>query len=148
MRWVRWRPGVGGGAWFSLKASNSLFSYLSSFFLSGTPACSEICSGVGGIDRGLPPAGEKSAVVRAPAPNGELWKSPRLGVRTLFLCSPCLESALTFVLSRDSLSEGTLDEDEEDEDEWLLVPDEREFRLLRAFVLRFSLRFLRSISLW
>ena len=35
MIWVRWRPGVGGGAWFSLNASNILFSNLSQNILQG-----------------------------------------------------------------------------------------------------------------
>ena len=99
------------------------------------------------MELGLQWDGEKLAVVRAPAPIGELWKSPRLGVSTLSLCSPCLESALSFLLLRDSLSEETVDEDEDEVDEWLLAPDECELRLLAAFDLRCSLRFLRSSSL-
>ena len=83
----------------------------------------------------------------APTPIGELWKSPRLGVSTRSLCSPCLESALSFVLLNDSLSEETVDEDEEDEVEWLLVPDDWELRLRAAFAFRSSLRFLRSSAL-
>ena len=91
-------------------------------------------------------AGEELPVAGAPTPMGELWKSPRRGVSTRSLCSPCLESAF-FVLLNDSLSEETVDEDEEDEVEWLLVPDDWELRLRAAFAFRSSLRFLRSSAL-
>ena len=57
----------------------------SSFFLSEPPIGSEICSGVGGIDRGLQWAGEEWVLIGAPAPPGELWISPRLEVETLSL---------------------------------------------------------------
>ena len=51
--------------------------------------------------------------------------------------------ALSLVLLRDSLSEETVEEDE-DVDEGLLEPEDRELRLLAAFALRCSLRFSRS----
>ena len=147
MIWVRWRPGVGGGAWFSLNASNILFSNRSSFFLSATPPIgSEICSGVGGIDLGLPWAGEEWIGEGAvPAPIDELLRSPRREEEIRFLLfSPCLESALSLVvLLCASLSEETLEEDE-DVDEGLLDPDDCELRLLAAFAFRCSLRFSRS----
>ena len=145
MRWVRWRPGVGGGAWFSLNASYILSGNRSSFFLSGPPTGSEICSGVGGIDRGLQWAGEECrGLGGAPAPPGELSISPRLEVDTLSLCSPCLVSVLSLARLCDSLSEETVDEEEEVLD-GLLAPDDRELLLLFSLcALRCSLRFSRS----
>ena len=127
-----------------MNASNSLFSNLSSFFLSGPPTGSEICSGVGGIDRGLQWAGEEWVLIGAPAPPGELWISPRLEVDTLSLCSPCLVSAFSLARLCDSLSEETVD-DEEDVQDGLLVPDDCELLLLFSLcALRCSLRFSRS----
>ena len=123
--------------------SNSLLSNLSSFFLSEPPIGSEICSGVGGIDRGLQWAGEELVLRGAPAPLGELWISPRPEVDTLSLCSPCLVSALSLVRLCDSLSEETVDEEEEEDG--LLVPDDCELLLLFSLcALRCSLRFSRS----
>ena len=123
--------------------SNSLLSNLSSFFLSGPPIGSAICSGVGGIDRGLQWAGEELVLRGAPAPLGELWISPRLEVDTLSLYSPCLVSALSLVRLCDSLSEETVDEEEEEDG--LLDPDDCELLLLFSLcALRCSLRFSRS----
>ena len=96
------------------------------------------------MDLGLQWAGEEWVDKSAPAPSGELWKSPRLGVDILSLLSLCLGSALLLVRLCDSLSEETVDEDVDEED-WLLVPDDRELRLLLSLcALRSSLRFSRS----